>query len=173
MSPQPSGSIQLLGHFLSLWMYLLWTFHINRITQCVICDQILSLGVFWCLVLYVFISEPHKIEIKYTGAPTVAQWDQRCLCSAWTQVWSLARHSGLKIWHCHSCNIGSSCSLDSIPGPGTSICHECSQKRKKKKKKGSSVVTYPASSDLIPGLRNPYAVGHQRKKENWKKKADS
>ena len=169
MSPQPSGSSQLLGHFLSLWMYLLWTFHINRITQYVICDQILSPGVFWCLVLYVFISEPHKIEIKYTGAPTVAQWDQRCLCSAWTQVWSLARHSGLKIWHCHSCNIGSSCSLDSIPGPGTSICHECSHKRKEKKKKRIQCCDLPCKlgSDTWP--EKSICCGTPKKERKLKK----
>ena len=28
------------------------------------------------------------------------------------------------------CGIGHRCGLDSIPGPGTSICHRCSQKKK-------------------------------------------
>ena len=40
-----------------------------------------------------------------------------------------------RIWHCHSCGIGCSCSSDSIPGLGTSIRHECG-KRKKKGKEG-------------------------------------
>ena len=31
--------------------------------------------------------------------------------------------SGLRIPHCCSCGIGYSCSLDLIPGPGTSISH--------------------------------------------------
>ena len=39
---------------------------------------------------------------------------------------------GLRIWHCLSCSIGLSCSSDSTPGQGTSICHGCSRKRKKK-----------------------------------------
>ena len=42
-------------------------------------------------------------------------------------------HSVLRI-HCCSCGIGCSCSWDSIPGWGTSICHRCSWKRKKGKK---------------------------------------
>ena len=46
-----------------------------------------------------------------------------------------AQHSGLKIWHCHSCGIGCSCSSDLIPGPGTSICHGSGQKPNQKKKK--------------------------------------
>ena len=36
---------------------------------------------------------------------------------------SSAWHSGLRIRHCHSCGIGHNCGSDSIPSPGTSICH--------------------------------------------------
>ena len=44
-----------------------------------------------------------------------------CLCS---RVGSIpSPHSRLRIQHCHNCGIGHSCSSDSIPGPGTSICH--------------------------------------------------
>ena len=43
--------------------------------------------------------------------------------------------SGLMIWHCHSCDRGCSCGTDLIPGPGISICHGYSQKKKKRKKK--------------------------------------
>ena len=35
-----------------------------------------------------------------------------------------------KIQHCCSCGINCSCGLDSIPGPGTSICGGCSHKIK-------------------------------------------
>ena len=35
--------------------------------------------------------------------------------------------SGLRIQHCLSCGIGRNCSLDSILGPGTSICLRCAQ----------------------------------------------
>ena len=37
----------------------------------------------------------------------------------------------LKIWCCHSCGIGRS--LDSIPGPGTSICCRCTPTPPKKR----------------------------------------
>ena len=37
------------------------------------------------------------------------------------QVRSLAWCIGLRIWHCHSCGTGRSCSSNSIPGPGTSM----------------------------------------------------
>ena len=43
-------------------------------------------------------------------------------------LWS----SGLRIQHCHSYGIDHSCSLDSIPDSGNSVCHGCSWKRKKK-----------------------------------------
>ena len=32
---------------------------------------------------------------------------------------SLARHNGLRIWHCHSCSLGQNCGSNLIPGPGT------------------------------------------------------
>lgn len=43
--------------------------------------------------------------------------------------------SVLRIQPCHSYGMGRSCSLNSIPGSGTSICHEHRQKQKMKKKK--------------------------------------
>ena len=50
-------------------------------------------------------------------------------------VWSPAQYSRLRIPHCYTCGIVCSyglvcsCSLDSVPGPGTSICHGCRQKK--------------------------------------------
>ena len=44
----------------------------------------------------------------------------------------LAQCSGLRIQQCLSCEAGCSCSSDSIPGPGTSTCHECGQKKRKR-----------------------------------------
>ena len=57
----------------------------------------------------------------------------------WAQVQSSASCSGLRIWCCRNCGIGCSCSSDSIPGLGTSICHGANThthttKKKKKKK---------------------------------------
>ena len=42
------------------------------------------------------------------------------LYGSWVQ--SLTHHNGLRIWGCHTSD------LDSIPGPGTSICPRCGQK---------------------------------------------
>ena len=50
------------------------------------------------------------------------------------QVRSSAWSDELGILSCCSYGIGRSSGSDSIPGPGTSICHECRQKKKKKKK---------------------------------------
>ena len=39
-------------------------------------------------------------------------------------------HSGLRIWCCHCSSLGHCCGAGSIPGPGTSICYGCGQKKK-------------------------------------------
>ena len=56
----------------------------------------------------------------------MVQRDWWHLRSARMQVQSLAWHSGLRIWHCHSCGVGCNCGSDLIPSLG--------QPRKKKKK---------------------------------------
>ena len=40
------------------------------------------------------------------------------------------------IWCHHGCGVGQRLQLPFSPGPGTSICHRCSSKKKGKKKKG-------------------------------------
>ena len=45
------------------------------------------------------------------------------------QVQYLARCSGLRIWCCCSYGVGRSCSSDSVPGLGTSICHTYCKKK--------------------------------------------
>ena len=55
---------------------------------------------------------------------------QQHLGSARTQVGSLARHSGLWIWHCRSCSLGRNYGSDLIPGLGTS----CAAGQPKKEK---------------------------------------
>ena len=69
------------------------------------------------------------------GVPTVALWasDPACLCGGLVP----SQHSGLRIWRCCNYGIGGSCSLDSIPGLGTSMCLKYSRKRKGKKRKKS------------------------------------
>ena len=64
-----------------------------------------------------------RTELKPArGIAAVVQKDRCYLGSARWRVWSLARHSGLRIWHCHSCglhcNWGSGCGRDSNLFPG-------------------------------------------------------
>ena len=51
---------------------------------------------------------------------------------------------GLRIWHCHSCSVGCSCSSDLNPGLGTSTSPGCRQKRPKKKKKNTCTSKFIA-----------------------------
>ena len=46
----------------------------------------------------------------------VVRWDWPCLGNVGTQVHSLARLSGIRILHCHSCGLGHDYSSDLIPG---------------------------------------------------------
>ena len=61
----------------------------------------------------------HLKKTNKLGIPTVTQRDQWHLWSTETQIQSLAQHSGLRILHCLSCDIGGNCISDLIPGPGT------------------------------------------------------
>ena len=80
-------------------------------------------------------SQTYRIRICNLGGLAVAQWVKNPVAAgqvsskAW--VWSLARHSGLRIQHLHSCAVGCSYSSDSIPGLGTSICSGYDHKKKK------------------------------------------
>ena len=49
---------------------------------------------------------------------------------------------GLRIWHCCICGGGRRWGLDSVPGPGTSICCGYSQKRQKEKKRNVKINIY-------------------------------
>ena len=78
---------------------------------------------------------------------------------------------GLRIPCCCSCGIGHSCSSESIPDPGTSIC--CEGSRKKNVQPRSSLVAWwlrirccrcydlghCCGMGLIPGLELPQALG--------------
>ena len=67
------------------------------------------------------------------GVPTVVLWVKNLTAVAQVAMESRVRPSpgtvGYRIWCCHSC------SSDSIPSLGTSICHKCGCFKKKKKKK--------------------------------------
>ena len=68
------------------------------------------------------------------------EWSSRCGATGWaaswacwTQVRSLARHSGLRIPHCCSCGLGPNCGLDLIPGLGTPYATGWPKKKRQKK----------------------------------------
>ena len=61
----------------------------------------------------------NKIKVNW-GVHTVASWVKKCSFN----LWPPALDSRIRC--CHSSSTGHSCGSDSIPGPGTSICYECS-----------------------------------------------
>ena len=77
-------------------------------------------------------------DLVMLGVPVVAQWKQTRLVSMRMRVQSLALLSGLGIWHCHelwytsqmwlgsgmAVTVAGSCSDDSTPSLGTSICRQ-------------------------------------------------
>ena len=73
------------------------------------------------------------LKIKILGVPTVVQWAEYPAEVARVPVevliWTLAQRSGLRLWHCHGCGEGHSCSSDSITDLGTSICLGCGHKK--------------------------------------------
>ena len=59
-----------------------------------------------------------------------------------------------------SCGIGHSCGSDSVPSPGTSICHRCGKKKRKEKKKLPALEFPggPVVKDLVLSLLQVEAV---------------
>ena len=96
------------------------------------------------------------VKKSQIGVPYVAQWKQIWLGTMRLWVQSLASFSGLRIWQCHElwCTsqmwprsgvtvavaVSSSCSSDSTPSLGTSIC--CGFSPKKEKKKKSQIYSF-------------------------------
>ena len=78
----------------------------------------------------------------------MAKWDRQCLGSTGTQVRSPARHSGLRMWHCHSCSLGLQLHLKSDLWPGNCMCLEAAKKKKKKKQKKFFVGIFPDTQKL-------------------------
>ena len=60
--------------------------------------------------------------------------------------------SGLRIWHCHWCG--------SVPGLGTSACHEHSQKKEREREKAKE------KKDRKRGRREGRKVKEEKKKGN-------
>ena len=71
---------------------------------------------------------------KILGVPAVVKWDWWHPGSAGMQARSPALHSGLRIWHCCSCELGS----DLILGPGTPHAAGWSKKKRGRKKSRKS-----------------------------------
>ena len=69
--------------------------------------------------------------------------------SAEGRVWYPAWRNGLKIQCCCSYCVFWSCSLDMIPGPGTSIYCGCSQKTKNKNKNLNMELSYDSAIPLL------------------------
>ena len=72
--------------------------------------------------------------------PSVAQWDQRRLWIAGTQVQSLAWHSGFKdpVWTLLQCR--SQVHLESNFWPGNSMCCGAAKKEKERKKQYGKLI---------------------------------
>ena len=98
----------------------LWT-HASQVTKCA---SFISL---------------HK-KSKGRGVPFMAQ--QLTNLTMRLQVLSLASLSVLRIPHCCGYGVGCSCSSDSTPSLGISICWKCSPKKKKKEKKDRKVFDF-------------------------------
>ena len=93
------------------------------------------------------------IKIPITGVSAVVQQDQQHPGSAGMQVQSPARHSVLRIWHCHSCSLGCNCYSNLTPSPG--IPYATEQPKRKKK----SLLT---SLAVIEHLTTSGGDGHER-----------
>ena len=91
-------------------------------------------------VLFLLISNKVAMNIMYKplcekyfqGAPTVAQ-QFKSIVSVVAWISLPAWHHVLRIQCYCSCGIRHTCSLDLIPGLGTSICQGCGQKKERKK----------------------------------------
>ena len=70
--------------------------------------------------------------------------------------------SGLKIQHCCSCGIGYSCSLDLIPGPGTSISHGRAKNKQTNKQTWCKGKTYNQehSTQVVPWWLSGLRIWH-------------
>ena len=90
--------------------------------------------------------------------PGFSQWDKDlALLQAVAELADVA-----EIWCCHSCGVGSSCSFNLPPSPGTSIFCMKGKKEKKEKKKKKKIYPLskfqgnPAICDNIDAQRGYY-----------------
>ena len=93
----------------------------------------------------------YGIEIKHAnslGVPAVVQWAKNLTAVA--QAAAEAQFNPQPSPVSERIKVGCSRSWDSIPGQGTSICHECSYNIKKKKKCGHSFA--------VSEIKNTYST---------------
>ena len=103
------------------------------------------------------------------GVPTVVQWvnDLACVCVCVCANSLPSRAQWVEDLVLLPCGTGHRCCSDSIPGPGTSICCGCSQKRKKNVSHISEVVqclvfsVWLISLSIMPS-RSIYAVANSK-----------
>ena len=123
-----------------------------------------------------------------TGVPSVVQWHLQYLWSAGTQVWSLAWHSGLRIWCCRSCCIDHNCGSDLVPGLETAF-HGVAKKEEEKSPTAAELQVHLQPSTVnwrircchscsmggsygldltpVPGTSMCCEFGHKKKKKIW------
>ena len=99
--------------------------------------------------------QPKAIQKFSLGIPAVAQWKQIGPVTTRLRVRSLASLSGLRIRHCCelwfrlqtwlrsqvAVAVAGSCSSDSTPSLGTSMCCGCGSKKEKKRKEKKRTFT--------------------------------
>ena len=74
-----------------------------------------------------------SLKISFRKSPRVAAAEGSGVVSIAAWIRSLAQHGGLRKSGCCNCGAGHRCGLESVPGPGTSICYWCSKTKTKPK----------------------------------------
>ena len=109
------------------------------------------------------LKEAEQSKGMWVGVPVVAQQVKNQIVSVRMQVQSLASLSGLRIWHCSKLlqrsqmwlgsgiAVAGSCSSDSTPSWGASVCYRCGCKKGEKKKESGFI------KGRLRGLECPFS----------------
>ena len=99
--------------------------------------------IYWVLIVAQWLRTQHSVHEDAGLIPGLAQRVKEPILSQ-TKAYV---EGAAQIWHCCGCGIVPSCSSNSTPSLGTSICHRCGLKMKKKKiifKKSLNLLLAPA-----------------------------